>query len=145
MLLSVLRLYPCLRPAHQPLSKSGGIAAPEGDQALLNEALAEHRQGNRRRLQALLADPHHLQEQESGWRLSLLPADLEWLLQVLNDIRVGSWVLLGSPETAPLSVDEKNALHFWAMEISGSFQMDFLEAMRGPDEYHAPGNPGQSA
>ena len=35
---------------------------------------------------------------KTGCRLSLSQADLEWLLQILNDIRVGSWVILGSPE-----------------------------------------------
>jgi hypothetical protein len=133
VLLGLLNLYPCLPAAHQPLSKSGGLPGQETGQGLLDEALAEQRQENRRQLQALLADPGRFQEQETGWRLSLSPADLEWLLQVLNDIRVGSWVLLGSPEEQLVGLDEKTAPHYWAMEMSGQFQMQFLEAMQGPN------------
>jgi hypothetical protein len=133
VLLSLLKRYPCLPAAHQPLSKSGGLPGQEAGQGLLDEALAEQRQDNRRRLQALLADPGRFQEQETGWRLSLSPGDLEWLLQVLNDIRVGSWVLLGSPEKRLVGLDEKTAPHYWAMEMSGQFQMQFLEAMQGPN------------
>ena len=131
LLLALLKLYPCLPAAHQPLSKSGGFPGQETDQGLLDEALAEQRQDNRRQLQALLADPARFQEQETGWRLSLSPADLEWLLQVLNDIRVGSWALLGSPEERLVQLDEKTAPCYWAMEMSGHFQMQFLEAMQG--------------
>ncbi len=133
VLLNLLKLYPCLPAAHQPLSKSGGVPGQETGQGMLDEALAEQRQDNRRQLQALLADPARFQEQETGWRLSLSPADLEWLLQVLNDIRVGSWVRLGSPEERLVALDEKTAPHYWAMEMSGQFQMQFLEAMQGPN------------
>jgi len=132
-LLHLLKLYPCLPAAHQPLSKGGGSPVPETDQGLLDEALAEQRRENRRRLQALLADPGRFQEQESGWRFSLSPAEVEWLLQVLNDIRVGSWVLLGSPERRLAPLDEKTIPHYWAMELSGQFQIEFLEAMQGGD------------
>ena len=133
LLLDLLKLYPCLPVARQPLSKSGGLPDQETAQGLLDEALAEQRQENRRQLQALLADPGRFQEQETGWRLSLSPADLEWLLQILNDIRVGSWVRLGSPEERLAQLDEKTAPHYWAMEMSGRFQMQFLEAMQGPN------------
>jgi hypothetical protein len=132
LLLDLLKLYPCLPAARLPLSKSGGLPDPETGQGLLDEALAEQRQENRRQLQALLADPARFQEQETGWRLCLSPADLEWLLQILNDIRVGSWVLLGSPEERLAQLDEKTGPHYWAMEMSGHFQMQFLEAMQGP-------------
>ena len=133
MLLGLLELYPCLPAAHQPLSKSGGLPGQAAGQGLLDEALAEQRQDNRRQLQALLADPGRFQQQETGWRLSLSPADLEWLLQVLNDIRVGSWVRLGSPEERIVGLDEKTAPHYWAMEMCGQFQVRFLEAMHGPN------------
>jgi hypothetical protein len=131
MLLALLKVYPCSPAAREPLSKAGGLPDQEAAQKLLDEALAEHRQENRRQLQALLADPRRWQEQGGGWRLSLSPGDLEWLLQVLNDIRVGSWVLLGSPEQGEARLDQKTAPHYWAMELSGQFQVQFLEAIAG--------------
>ena len=130
LLLSLLQLYPCLPSAHQPLSQSGGLPDQETSQRLLAEALAEQREENRRQLQALLGDPGRFREEETGWRLSLSRADLEWLLQVLNDIRVGSWVRLGSPEEPLTGLDEKTAPHYAAMEMSGQLQMQFLEALQ---------------
>ena len=136
ILLAVLKRYPCIPSAHQPLSKSGKLPHPEANQRLLDEALAENRAGNKRQLRTFLADPRRLAENETGFRLSLSPSDLEWLLQILNDIRVGSWIILGSPEEKAEAslLNEKTAPHFWAMEMSGLFQMHLLEAMEGGRE-----------
>ncbi len=131
VLLNLLRLYPCLPPAHQRLTRSGRLPEPEASQRLLDEALAEQREQNRGHLQALLADPARLAQLETGWRLCLSPEDLEWLLQILNDIRVGSWVRLGSPQEHLDKLDQHTAPHYWAMEMSGHFQAEFLEALRG--------------
>jgi hypothetical protein len=68
---------------------------------------------------------------EAGGRLSLSPAEVEWVLQVLNDIRVGSWIILGSPEERLPELNETNAPHVWAMEMAGHFQAQLLEALQG--------------
>ena len=111
------------------LSKSGRLPDREANQRLLDEALAEQRAENKKQLQALLADPRRFEHTETGARLSLSPAEVEWLLQVLNDIRVGSWVILGSPEEKPAELNAANAPHFLAMEMAGYFQMQLLEAL----------------
>ncbi len=80
-------------------------------------------------LQALLADPQRFEDLETGCRLSLGQADLEWLLQILNDIRVGNWILLGSPEERREVLNAKTAPHLWAMEMAGWFEMSLLEAL----------------
>ena len=115
--------------AHHVLSKSGRLPDAEANQQLLDEALAEQRAENKKQLQALLADPRRFEHTETGARLSLSPAEAEWLLQVLNDIRVGSWVILGSPEEKPAELTAANAPHFLAMEMAGYFQMQLLEAL----------------
>src|SRR5437870_6678920 len=131
LLFELFKLYPRIPPAHHKLSKTGKLPDQDASQKLLDEALAEQRSENKRQLQTLLADPARLQENEAGWRLSLSRPDLEWLLQVLNDIRVGSWVLLGSPEPrqALESLNKTTAPDFWAMELAGEFQMQFLGAL----------------
>jgi len=133
LLLQLLKLYPRIPPAHHKLSKAGGLPDQNASEQLLEEALAEQRAENKRLLQAMLKDPQRLQENETGCRLTLSCTDLEWLLQVLNDIRVGSWVRLGSPEPKLeiKSVREATALEFWAMELAGDFQMAFLAVLRG--------------
>jgi hypothetical protein len=50
---------------------------------------------------------------------------------VLNDVRVGSWVLLGSPEEMAVDLTETNAHLFRAMEMAGYFQAQFLQALGG--------------
>ena len=131
LLLEVLSLYPCLPPAHQKLSQTGRLPESEANQQLLDEALAEHRAENKKLLQALLADPRRFAPTEKGGRLSLPPAEAEWVLQVLNDIRVGSWVLLGSPDTMSEQLNEKTAPHYRAMEIAGYFEAQLLDALGG--------------
>jgi hypothetical protein len=128
---TVLKFYPCIPSAYPRLTKSTGLPDAEASQKLLDEALAEQRTENKKRLAAFLDDPKRLAETAGGWQLSLTSGDFEWLLQVLNDIRVGSWVILGSPEQRIESVNARTAPHLWAMEVAGSFQMGFLEEVEG--------------
>jgi hypothetical protein len=129
LLLAVLKLYPCIPSAYQPLTRSAGFG--ESSQQLLDEALAEQRAANKKQLRVLLADPKKLTSTKAGWELSLSPAEVEWLLQVLNDIRVGSWTILGSPEDCAAPVNAGTVPHLWAMRIAGAFQMEMLEAWEG--------------
>ena len=131
LLTQVLRLYPRIPPASFRLSKSSKLPDAEANQRLLDESLAEQREANRKALHTFLTDPRRFTDTEAGSRLSLSRAELEWLLQILNDVRVGSWIILGSPEQAMefKLLNEKTAADFWAMEMSGQFQMRFLEAL----------------
>ena len=131
LLLQLLKLYPRVPATYPTLSRSGRLPEPEANQRLLNEALAEQRAENQQRVQALLADPRRLRETEGGWHLSLTHAEVEWLLQLLNDIRVGSWIRLGSPDETRVALNEATAAHVWAMELSGYFQAQLLEAVGG--------------
>lgn len=134
VLFHVLRLYPRIPPATFRLSKSGKLPDAEASQRLLDESLAEQRAKNRKALEAFLNDPAHFSDSESGSRLSVSRSELEWLLQILNDVRVGTWIILGSPdqeERAKL-LNEENAADFWVMELAGQFQMLFLEGSVSP-------------
>jgi len=64
--------------------------------------------------------------EDSGWILRLTPEDREFLLQALNELRLGAWEQLGRPnppevpdDLAPTSPD---ILHWWNLEISSRFQ-----------------------
>ena len=127
----ILKLYPCVPPAHHVFSKSDRLPDREGNQQLLDEAMAEQRAENKKQVQALLTDPRKFEHTEAGARLSLSLAEVEWLMQVLNDIRVGSWVILGSPDQKPAELTSANAAHFLTMEMAGYFQMQLLEALGG--------------
>jgi hypothetical protein len=131
LLLQVLKRYPRVPSAHQPLSKSGLLSNRQENQRLLDEALAEQRADCKNQLQALLADPRRFHKVDTGFRLSLSQPDAEWLLQVLNDIRVGSWIILGSPEGKLEGLNASTAADFWAMELAGAFQAELLQALEG--------------
>jgi len=130
LLLGVLELYPCIPAAHR-LKKLDRL--PYSSQKLLDEALAEQRTENKKQLEAFLAEPARFEQTEHGWRFSISSAELEWLLQILNDIRVGSWIKLGSPDEkrGMRLLDKEMAPDFWAMELAGALQMQMLEALKG--------------
>lgn len=130
----ILGLYPVVPASHGKLSKTlTGRAAAE-NQRLLDEALAEQRATHKRHLDEWLAEKGRFRQLKAGCVLKVLRTEIEWLLQVLNDIRVGNWLLLGSPEEL-LEPDElaPQLQRVWAaMELSGMFQMTVLHAMEQP-------------
>ncbi len=131
-LIKILQAYPVLPPAHQPVSRELKDLHVTDYQHLLDEALAEQRTANKRHLEKWLAAPERFQKAKDGCHFTLECADIEWLLQVLNDIRVGHWLRLGSPETGELKPQNLRLkqLPIWvAMEMSGYFQMSILEAL----------------
>jgi hypothetical protein len=135
LLAVVLSLYPVVPPAHQAISKSAEIAS-KTNQRLLDEALAEQRSENKKLVTSFLADNKRFHETEISVRMTITPAEMEWLLQVLNDIHVGSWILSGSPDEDAPDPDstEKNARHIGAMELARWFQLDLLAGLnRSPE------------
>ena len=133
LLIVLLRQYPVIPPAHQRLSKSTA-PSDSANQKLLDDALAEQREENKRLVGAFLADPQRFSETETFCRLKLTAAETEWLLQVLNDIRVGSWILAGSPEELHADLIDWAAPEVLAMELAGSFQMSLLKRTRESSE-----------
>jgi hypothetical protein len=125
----VLRLYPVIPSAHQSLSETSPNL-PE-NQKLLDEALAEQRKENKLLVQKLLADPERFKATAKGVELTLTAGEIEWVLQVLNDVRVGHWLLLGSPEEHPAwDPHAENAPQVMTMALAGHFQMELLEAIK---------------
>jgi len=130
LLLETLQLYPLVPASHHRLAKTGESPEDDERQRLLDEALAEHRRENRRQLQAMLNEPHRFLETESGFQFTLGAPQIEWLLQVLNDIRVGSWLALGEPEQGEEPQPNKHNAHcFLALEVCGLFESALLAAL----------------
>ena len=130
LLLEVLKLYPLVPVARHRVSQTA--KQMDEHQTLLEEALAERRQENKRQLVAMLHEEKRFKETETGYRLTLSAPQMEWLLQVLNDIRVGSWLILGEPDEKkgkPVALTSENARHYAAMEFCGLFQMTLLDAV----------------
>lgn len=130
VLLSLLELYPLVPASHHRLTHEGLPSQPDESQRLLEESLAEQRKENRIQLQAMLGLPDRFRPTETGFEFNLAPAEIDWLLQVLNDIRVGSWLALGEPEQGEVpDLTEQNARHLLNMEAAGMFQSSLLHAL----------------
>ena len=131
----VLKLYPLVSATHHRLSRKSNIVQPNDHQRLLEESLAAQREVNRKNVQAMLEKPGHFQTTAAGSQLTVSGPEIEWLLQVLNDVRVGSWIALGSPDPEQdkkIVFDKKMLPHFRMMELAGAFEMVFLDALSGP-------------
>ena len=67
---------------------------------------------------------------DKGWRLCLNSEEREILLQILNDIRVGSWRALGEPknlETQNPNPTEQEQVLNNIMNLAGYFEHNLLE------------------
>jgi len=131
LLFVVLKLYPLIPAAHHRISKTATEKHVKEYQKLLDEALAERKRENKRQLLAMLQEESRFKEADGGYRFTLTAPQTEWLLQVLNDIRVGSWLVLGEPDEKKRKSPElnsENAIYYAAMEFCGYFQMSMLDA-----------------
>jgi len=131
LLLEMLNLYPLIPTAHHRVSRTASAKELGECQKLLEEALAERKRENKRQLVAMLNQERRFKEADGGYRLALGTVQMDWLLQVLNEIRVGSWVILGEPDEKqgkPVKPTTESLRHYAAMEFCGRFQMTLLDA-----------------
>lgn len=132
LLFEVLKHYPMVPSSHHRITRNTEEAKMKSMQTLLEDAMAERRQETNKHLQAMLKDEARFKAAKSGFRFSLTPQQAEWLLEALNDVRVGSWIILGEPDEEKLkSVNptETNAHYLWAMELCAYFQANLLAAL----------------
>ena len=135
-LLGVLKFYPQLGSGYHQITQ-GDADEIQAEQQLLEEAMGQRRREHKRKLEKFFATPGRFRlEAPDQFRFTLTAEQMEWLLQVLNDVRVGCWVKLGRPELEPappgkLNAEEARTLS--ALELSGFFQMVLLGAYDGPE------------
>jgi hypothetical protein len=127
--------FPLTPATHFKATKTeSGRKAAEREQ-LLNESLAEHRMDLKRQATKLLASGK-LKAGQAAWRLRLNLEEREILLQLLNDIRVGSWRALGEPEdleSKPPAPSEKQVSFHTLMQLAGYFEVKLLN-LEGSDQ-----------
>jgi len=129
-LFKVISLYPLVPKAYQPLSRTNHAEDAEENQALLETALAEQRTENRRHVLALVNKPRRFRKRKPGYEVTFKRLEIEWLLQVLNDVRIGSWLALGGPEQGkPPRLSQENLGYFVALEVCGAFESLLLSAL----------------
>lgn len=130
----ILKLYPLVPAAHHRLSKGHPIPHQEEGEQMLAEALKSQREENRQQVEVWLNEPRRFVECAGGYQIGLTRSEIEWLLPVLNDIRVGIWIALGSPEEpaeASQRLNRQTAPYFMIMDVAGYFESYFLEVLSG--------------
>jgi hypothetical protein len=135
---NVLEAFPVTPPEHHQLSRGQPRDAADPDQVLLRQSMASLTAEWRQRIATFLASEQRFRRDGHGYRLALNREEIEWLLCVLNDVRVGSWVRLGcpDPEEAPAATPSAPATpdhlrHLVLMEVAGHFQYSLLAAVDG--------------
>ena len=124
MLLLVLSQFP-LRDQEQTISRFGDEEDLKDAQQLLNEAMAERRKEARRELKIWLHSDKRFTHTEEGEELLVLQEETDWLLQIINNVRVGAWQRLGEPEEiadAFRSATDESIRYLAIMEMAGGFQ-----------------------
>ena len=135
-LLSLLKHYPQLSAGQHPM----GRPPAEDDPARvvreqLDHSLEEHRAEARRKLGAMLQDPNRFVSGKRGYALQLTAEEVELLLQILGEIRVGGWLALGAPDYEAgeqPNLTPETLPHYWATEMAGEFQSQIIDALNEP-------------
>lgn len=130
MLILVLSQFP-LRNQDQQISRFGDEEDLKGAQQLLDEVMADRRREARSELEDWLRAAHRFNHTDEGEELLIRHDEVDWLLQILNNVRVGAWQRLGEPEEiadAFRSATAESIRYLTVMEMAGGFQSAlFLE------------------
>lgn len=132
LLTHVLKQFPVGGGPVAPLSKSGDPETLADSEPLLADALAEQEAENRRLRDAFLGESGRFAEDgKNHFRVRLTTVQMDWLLRVLNEVRVGLWRKLGQPtDLAPLVLAGKLD-EVVTMELCAGFQTQVLAALDG--------------
>lgn len=136
----LLRRYPVFRPCDHRLASPRDEEGLAAEQRVLEEALTEQHKGNRKLIEGFIqerlalpapSDPNAPQ----SIRLTVTQAEVNWLLEILNDVRIGCWVSLGRPDEEQLHSGQLVATHpleCGAMELAAWVQLFLLGALAAP-------------
>jgi hypothetical protein len=127
----LLSFYP-LRPEGAPTLSRGSGERLADAVTLLGDALREQRVELAAWVSSQLTEGEALKRVGSDWRLTLTHPETDALLRVFNELRVGAWLRLGSPEdlreetatTAP-----GQAPFYVIMTLAGQFEIFLLHAL----------------
>jgi hypothetical protein len=140
----IMNLYPAQQTPLRPINDDGGA------NELLEKALAEGRKKLREDADVLLKagsleiDPQF----NEFWDLTLSAVEVEMLLQILNNVRVGLWLRLGKPEPSveqllPKKPSEDQVRAHMVMHVCAAWQGSLMAAVDGinPGEGESPVEP----
>ena len=128
ILVGLLKKFPFTKIDAVKISKTDKHPKAREREKLLNESLAEHRK-ELKKLALDLIRPDKLKLEEKGLLMTLSSENRETMLQILNDIRVGSWRVLGEPDdlhTNTPQTSAKDLAYRSLMDLAGYFECGLL-------------------
>ncbi|HKI70235.1 MAG TPA: hypothetical protein VKA67_11640 [Verrucomicrobiae bacterium] len=135
----LLKQFPITKSVPAKITKSTADPKAAEREKLLNESLAEHRTELNQKAWRLIGNGK-LKVCGDQWRLNINVEEREILLQILNDIRVGSWRALGEPESFEPGPEASDSELFYLnlLNLAGYFEFKLLnleEADRASPEH----------
>jgi len=128
----LLQLYPLLPADYHRITRQTDAQPLAGAQELLEQSMASREAEQKRYLAEFLGRRDRLRRHGREFHIHVSGDDMERLLQLLNDVRVGSWVRLGcrmDPDDGVESADPREAVLREAMRLCAWMQMLVLEAL----------------
>lgn len=133
LFLAILGLYPQVPQSHHRLSQQADLPDAEANRRLLEESLKAQKAESQKWITTAFKEPGRFKPGKTGFYLTIKRPELEMLLQIFNDVRIGSWLTLGSPgirQKKKLVPNPQTAPFIQRMELAGAFEMFFLKAIR---------------
>ncbi len=129
----LVRKYPALEVSHFELCRTMDEEELPDGRTVADQAMKDEHRETRRRISRILEDEDHFEDKEDFLLMRLTLEEVDLLLQVLNDVRIGCWVRAGSPPEGvedSLRTDPKLAPLLAAMQLCGLFQGELLDGLR---------------
>jgi hypothetical protein len=138
----ILDLYPVQQTPLKPINNDASA------NELLEKALAEGRKKLRDNAAIFLkAGKIEIDAAfNEFWDLTLTAAELEEMLQILNNVRVGLWIRLGKPDPSieqllPTKPNEDQVRAHMVMHVCAAWQGILMAAVDGGEEIEPPTEP----
>jgi hypothetical protein len=137
----ILELYPVQQTPLRPINDDASA------NELLEKALADARKILRDHAEVFLKagkleiDPAF----NEFWDITLSAPEIEDLLQILNNVRVGLWIQLGKPEPSieqllPTKPNEDQVRSHMIMHVCAAWQGTLMAAVDGTEAFESPQN-----
>jgi hypothetical protein len=125
---NLLSQFPITANAPAKISRTDSDPQTVEREKLLDESLADHRKELKQIARGLIG-ADKFKAWDKGWRLCINSEEREILLQILNDIRVGSWRALGEPEnleTQAPNPTKTEQVSYNILNLAGYFEHQLL-------------------
>ena len=126
----ILSAYPLVPNESRELTRFADTSELDEDTELLRTSLADLTLEHEKKLRVWVNSPDTFTEVDNRYQFKITNENRDWFLQILNDLRIGSWQQLDCPsqeELQELSVNPEIIRPLWTMELAGLLQSFLLK------------------